>query len=223
MEKIENIPIRFSIEEIKGALRTQNAEQVQNLLDIALPLIRARAVYRVCFIEEKLENALVLERIRLTSQVLRKNLDEVGRVFPYVVTIGSELEERACGSKDLLENYYLDLIGNMALRKSRDYLEGHLRSRFALDGMSFMSPGSLPDWPIEEQRQLFSILQGVEQSIGVRLNESLLMIPRKSVSGIYFPTEIKFYSCQLCPREICEGRKAPYDEALARKMLQSKL
>jgi hypothetical protein len=217
MEKIENIPIRFSIEEIKGALRTQNAEQVQNLLDIALPLIRARAVYRVCFIEEKLENALVLERIRLTSQVLRKNLDEVGRVFPYVVTIGSELEERACGSKDLLENYYLDLIGNMALRKSRDYLEGHLRSRFALDGMSFMSPGSLPDWPIEEQRQLFSILQGVEQSIGVRLNESLLMIPRKSVSGIYFPTEIKFYSCQLCPREICEGRKAPYDEALAKK------
>jgi hypothetical protein len=217
MEKIENIPIRFSIEEIKGALRTQNAEQVQNLLDIALPLIRARAVYRVCFIEEKLENALVLERIRLTSQVLRKNLDEVGRVFPYVVTIGSELEERACGSKDLLENYYLDLIGNMALRKSRDYLEGHLRSRFALDGMSFMSPGSLPDWPIEEQRQLFSILQGIEQSIGVRLNESLLMIPRKSVSGIYFPTEIKFYSCQLCPREICEGRKAPYDEALAKK------
>ena len=217
MEKIENIPIRFSIEEIKGALRTQNAEQVQNLLDISLPLIRSKAVYRVCFIEEKLENALVLEGIRLTSQVLRKNLDEVGRVFPYVVTIGSELEERAGGSKDLLENYYLDLIGNMALRKSRDYLEGHLRSRFALDGMSFMSPGSLPDWPIEEQRQLFSILQGVEQSIGVRLNESLLMIPRKSVSGIYFPTEIKFYSCQLCPREICEGRKAPYDEALARK------
>ena len=217
MEKIESIPIRFSIEEIKGVLRTQNAEQVQNLLDIALPLIRAKAVYRVCFIEEKLENSLVLEGFRLTSQVLRKNLDEVGRVFPYVVTIGSELEERASGSKDLLENYYLDLIGNIALRKSRDYLEDHLRSRFALDGMSSMSPGSLPDWPIEEQRQLFSILQGVEQSIGVRLNESLLMIPRKSVSGIYFPTEIKFYSCQLCPREICEGRKAPYDEALARK------
>ena len=52
--------------------------------------------------------------------------------------------------------------------------------------------------------------------IGVNLTDSFLMIPRKSISGIYFPTEIKFYSCQLCPRERCIGRKAPYDSKLAK-------
>jgi len=80
-----------------------------------------------------------------------------------------------------------------------------------------MSPGSLKDWAIEEQRSLFSILGDVESSIGVGLNETLVMIPNKSLSGIYFPTEIPFYSCQLCQREDCLARKAPYDETLARE------
>jgi hypothetical protein len=43
------------------------------------------------------------------------------------------------------------------------------------------------------------------------------MIPTKSVSGIYFPTEITFYSCQLCPPKASDGRKAPYDERKAKE------
>jgi len=118
---------------------------------------------------------------------------------------------------DLLEKYYLDVIGNMALIKTREYLEHYLGSRFAFGCLSFMEPGSLGDWPIEEQRPLFSLFRGGEASIGVRLTESLLMIPRKSLSGIYFSTEKVFYSCQLCPRERCEGRKASYDRELAKE------
>jgi hypothetical protein len=144
-------------------------------------------------------------------------LEKVGRVFPYVITIGTGLEQKADASKDLLEKYYLDQIGNIALSKARKHLENYLCSKFALDGLSYMSPGSLVDWPIEEQQPLFSILKGVEASVGVRLTESLLMIPRKSVSGIYFPTEVTFYSCQLCPRQQCEGRKARFDENLAKE------
>jgi len=75
----------------------------------------------------------------------------------------------------------------------------------------------LKDWPTEEQKSLFSILGDVEASISVRLSENLLMIPNKSLSGIYFPTEIPFYSCQLCQREDCSARKTPYDEKLARE------
>ena len=83
--------------------------------------------------------------------------------------------------------------------------------------MSAMNPGSLEDWPISEQRQLFSILGDVESLIGVRLTDSFLMLPIKSVSGVYFPKEITFQSCQLCPRERCQGRRAPYDEKLKGK------
>ena len=78
-----------------------------------------------------------------------------------------------------------------------------------------MSPGSLEDWPIEQQAPLFEMLGDVEDLIGVKLNDSLLMLPAKSISGIYFPTEVSFFSCQLCPRERCESRKATYDPKLA--------
>jgi hypothetical protein len=63
---------------------------------------------------------------------------------------------------------------------------------------------------------LFQLLADVEASIGVRLNKSLVMIPTKSVSGIYFQTEVSFFNCQLCQRGKCPGRKARYDENVAR-------
>ena len=77
-----------------------------------------------------------------------------------------------------------------------------------------MSPGSLADWPLEQQRALFAVLGDTEGLIGVRLAESCLMIPTKSVSGMRFPTETSFESCQLCPRAVCPGRRAPYDKGL---------
>jgi len=217
MEKLEQISLSLDIGEVKGELRASDGAQIQTLLEVAKPLISAQAVYKVCYIEEKLEDAVIIDGIRLSSRVLRKNLEKVGRVFPYVITIGTRLEQKADASKDLLEKYYLDKIGNIALSKTRKHLEDYLRSKFALDGLSYMSPGSLADWPIEEQQPLFSILKGAEVSMGVRLTESLLMIPRKSVSGIYFPTEVTFYSCQLCSRQHCEERKARFKENLAKE------
>jgi len=220
MEILEYIPVNLDLEEIKRSLHLEKKgdwSQVQTLVESAQSLITARAAYRVCYIESKCEDAITIDGTCLKSRVLRKNLDTVERVFPYVITIGNRLEEKVRACNDLLKKYYLDTIGNLALTDVRKYLKDQLRTRYALDGMSYMSPGSLKDWAIEEQRPLFSILGDVEASIGVRLNENLVMIPNKSLSGIYFPTKIPFYSCQLCPRKNCLARKAPYDEKLARE------
>ena len=220
MEILEHIPVSLDLDEVKRKLhmkKTGQEGEVQRLVEIAQPMIRAKAVYNVCYIEEKLEDAVNIDGTRLTSIVLRKNLDQVGRVFLYVVTVGNELEEKASACEDLLEQYYLDEIANVALRRAREYLIDQIKSRYAIDKMSTMNPGSLADWPIYEQEPLFSIIGDVEASIGVRLNETFLMIPRKSVSGIAFPAEATFISCQLCPRERCQSRKAPYDENKAKE------
>ena len=220
MEKLEYIPLSLDLGEIKRRLhmgKSGDWSQVQTLVEESQSLISAKAVYKVCYIESKHEDAVTIDGRSLKSRVLRKNLNNVERIFPYVVTIGNRLEEKTRACTDLLKKYYLDTIGNVALNSTQKYLKDQFRSRYALNGMSCMSPGSLKDWAIEEQRSLFSILGDVKSAIGVGLNETLVMIPNKSLSGIYFPTEIPFYSCQLCHREDCPARKAPYDEKLARE------
>jgi hypothetical protein len=77
-----------------------------------------------------------------------------------------------------------------------------------------MAPGSLVDWPLAQQRPLFQLLGNAEVAVGVHLTESCLMVPNKSISGLRFPTETSFESCQLCPRPDCPNRRARYDAEL---------
>ena len=101
-------------------------------------------------------------------------------------------------------------MANLALEQAAGWLAGRIGERFGLGPLSNMSPGSLEDWPITEQTKLFSIFGDTERLVGVRLSDSLLMVPRKSISGILFPSEEGFVACQLCDRERCPGRKVPY-------------
>jgi hypothetical protein len=220
MEILDHIPIDLSVEKAAAKLhaqRTGDLEQIRLVLDEATPLFAPKAAYGVAYVEEKSVDGVVIDGVRFQSKVLRKNLDGVNRVFPFVITLGGKLEDKADSCDDLLVKYYFDVIGNLALLEARKHVQETIADRYALAGISAMSPGSLADWPIEQQQPLFTLLGKVEKAVGVRLNDSLLMVPRKSVSGIYFPTEITFYSCQLCPRKRCEGRKAAYDPKLARE------
>ena len=218
MPILENIKINISLNEVCQRLHMDPdsaMDEIQPLIDMAETLIEPRALYDVRYIEDKLEDAVIVDGMRLKSRVLRKNLDKAERVFPYVITLGPILGDKQAESTDLLENFYLDTIGNVALNSARKQLKRHLKSRFALEKISSMAPGSLPDWPIEEQAPLFELLGDVDASIGVKLTGSMLMLPAKSISGLYFPKEVSFFSCQLCPRERCESRKAKYDPGLA--------
>jgi hypothetical protein len=85
-----------------------------------------------------------------------------------------------------------------------------------LKKLGLMDPGSLEDWPIAEQAPLFALLGDTEGRLGVRLTDSLLMVPRKSISGILFPSEESFTSCRLCPRNPCQGRRVDYEPELRR-------
>jgi hypothetical protein len=218
MPIIDHITVSISLDELRNRLHMEkdsDVSEIQPLIDIAMTLIEPRALYDVRYIEEKTEDTIVVDGVRFKSRVLRKNLDQVERIFPFVITLGPKLGEKQAASSDLLKNYYLDTIGNAALNSARKHLKRHLESQFALEKISSMAPGSLADWPIEEQAPLFKLLGDVDASIGVKLTDSLLMLPAKSISGIYFPTEVSFVSCQLCPRERCESRKAKYDKKLA--------
>ena len=220
MPVLDSIQIKLDLEAVQRRLhlkRDSDLKALQDLAAVAQPLIEPKVLYKICYIEEKLAEGVIVEGLNLSSKVLRKNLDKIERIFPFVITIGSKFSERLDACSDLLEKFYLDVVGNVALNQVRLELKNHLRAEYAIEKTAFMAPGSLPDWPIDEQKPLFKLLGDVESAIGVKLTESLLMLPAKSVSGIYFPTESTFFSCQLCPREQCDSRKAKYDEKLAKE------
>ena len=221
MEVLDRIPVELDLERVLAALRIQGqspqAIEAERTAALAQSLARPRALYAVSYVEGRDGDRVNVDGVWFSSRVLRRNLEEVHRVFPSIVTLGRELEEAAGASGDLVRQFHLDAIGNLILRSSRMYLASHLERRFRLGRISGMNPGSLADWPLEEQGKLFSLFGDVEGLIGVRLTDQYLMIPRKTVSGIYFPTEVPFHSCQLCPRARCVGRKAAFDQEMAER------
>ena len=227
MEVLDNIPVRLDPEKVLKQLHItedKNLEKsIQELIETARPIAKPKAIYEVSYVDNKNEDSLDIGGVRFTSRILRVNLDKAERVFPYVATCGRELYETTVSSDDFIKSYCLEMIKSIALSSAISYLKDYLTKNYALGQMSTMNPGSAGEdvWPIEQQKQLFSIFGNVEDLIGVRLTKSFLMIPNKSISGIFFPTEIRFQSCQLCPREVCQGRRAPYDAELVKKYSSS--
>lgn len=178
MAILDSIQIKIDFEAVRRRLRLKRDSEVnavRNLIDTAQPLLEPKVLYKVCYIEEKFEDGVKVGGLLLRSEVLRKNLAKTERVFPFVVTIGSKFGERLDSSSDLLEKFYLDTIGNVALNQIRMELNNHLKSTHAIEKTAFMAPGSLPNWPIEQQKPLFELLGDVRTSIGVELSESLLI------------------------------------------------
>ncbi len=227
MEVLNSIPIELGLEAVIKRMRLRKRSDnilghIREMLDIARPIAKPKAVFDVAYIENKNGDSMEIGGVKFNSRVLRVNLDKVERVFPYVVTCGRELDEIDIPSTDFTKGYFLDQIKETAVVLARQYVEGYLKKRYALGQLSRMAPGAGAgdDWPITQQKELFSLFGGrekVEELIGVRLTDSFLMVPIKSVSGIFFPTEIRFESCQICPREQCIGRRTAYDPEVVKK------
>jgi hypothetical protein len=220
MISFTDIPFALDAGQLMGSLRitpgTDRGEEFEEIVGEVREIAKPKALYRVSFIDEKGEDTVTLDGITFTSRALRKNLDSIERVFPYVATCGSEIDGIDPGPGDYRKKLWISFLKATLLERSIQYLGEQLERRYRVSKLSAMNPGSgdASVWPIEQQRELFSLFGDVEKHIGVRLTESLVMVPDMSVSGILFPTETDFQSCQLCHREDCRFRKAAFDREL---------
>ncbi len=215
---LDQIPFKPDIDSLKQYLHiregSSDIDQLKLMIKQAESIAKPKALYKVSAVEHNDGDEVVIDNIRFTSRVLNINLTTVHRVFPFVATCGVELAKLAQSYQDPFDHFWADAIMVSALESASEGLYSHLVDRFQTGDMASMNPGSLEDWPITQQTFLFSLLGDVNASIGVNLTESLLMVPTKSVSGIYFQTESDYKNCQLCPRENCPNRRAIYDPNL---------
>jgi hypothetical protein len=218
---LDSIPFHADREALAKRLRLSPDSdawpEVLAMVEHAEAIGRPKALYGVGYIEERGDDYIVVDGERFTSRVLRVNVGDAHRVFPFLATCGQELETWGEGLGDVLQSYWSEAIREAALRAASAALVEHLNATFAPGKTSAMNPGSLADWPLQQQRPLFRVLGDTEALVGVRLLPSNLMVPSKTVSGMRFATEETFESCMLCPRPDCPGRRSPYDAQLHRE------
>jgi hypothetical protein len=215
LDQIEFNPSSARIfKNLRVKMGSNNEGLVLELVEEARRISRPRAMYTITGIEKRDDTGIVLGGIRMESRIMRVNLSDVQRAFPYLTTSGREMFEWTQAKDDLLEKFYAEEISQMALWAAEETLLSHLQETYQLGKTASMNPGSLEDWPITAQTSLFKLLGNPEQAIGVKLLDSMLMIPNQTVSGILFVSDSDFSNCELCPRDNCSHRRDPYDQNL---------
>ena len=192
-------------------------EEIEALLESAVPLLKPKAVYSEILIDHLNTGELLIGGQIFSDPQLLSHLENKVTVFPYVATCGDELDALAAESGDLLEGYWYDALKQMAMDHAFNQLRDHIKGQSAVSKLYSMNPGSDAcgeGWDLVDQRKLFDLLGNVETEIGVRLTESMLMFPNKTVSGFMFESEVDFVSCHECDNMDCPNRKMIHEGAI---------
>jgi hypothetical protein len=218
------IPVNLDVEKVVkrlqiGRMSGRLEEMALELAETARRIARPRAVYKISH-SRIIDNATVdIDGTIFTSKVLSKLLCNRDTVFPFIATIGKELDELPISPRDMMKNFCLDNIKTVVLVTAVDYLAEYVKEKHNIPKAALLNPGEIEDWRITEQRPLFSLFSDTEKQIGVTLTSGGVMKPIKSRSGIVFPNDTGFLSCQLCTQLKCPGRREKYDPELVKEYL----
>ena len=219
IKKLDNIPVTVTLEQVLQRLKLEEQEDialVSELFAKAKEIARPKAVYREAYVEKVSGARVKINGLWFESPVLSAKLKDIHRVFAYVCTCGTEVDDWSRGEKDYVVSLWLDMIKAMFLTDANNYLREFIIGTYKINKLSSVNPGSgnVENWPIAQQRPLFDAIGDVKNEIGVTLTDSFLMLPIKSMSGLLFPSEKEFSNCALCGRENCSGRRAAFDRKM---------
>ena len=130
----------------------------------------------------------------------------------FICTSGVEFEayqQRLKQADDMVRVFIADSLGSVIAEKCADQME--IAVQESIDKLGWhhtnrFSPGYC-GWHVSQQQLLFPLFEG--HTCGVRLTDSSLMLPIKSVSGIIgLGKEVRRldYTCGLCNFEKCYKR-----------------
>ncbi|MZQ98941.1 MAG: DUF4445 domain-containing protein [Acidaminobacter sp.] len=138
-----------------------------------------------------------------------------------VATIEKSTESARSTQPTVSDQLILESIENAALETLAADFWNHLAAESRASKATGLTRLYLPgekDWPISDQKPLFSMLTAREPALSVKLNESFMMDPEKSLSFVIGRTKDGTFSevhhdCALCQLESCSLRKKPQPPA----------
>jgi hypothetical protein len=147
------------------------------------------------------------------GKIIERQLQGAEAYALFICTCGQEYEayqQHLKAENDMVRVFIADALGSVIAEKCADEMEKNLQESIEKLGWHHtnrFSPGYC-GWHVSQQQKLFPLFEG--KTCGVRLTESSLMLPIKSVSGIIgVGKEVRRldYTCGLCQFEKCYKRK----------------
>ena len=143
------------------------------------------------------------------KKMVAAGLKKSSSIALFAGTCGEEIEQQSrqlIGEGHHLEGLITDLIGSEIAESIAGVIHKKIGEEATQNGYKVTnrySPGYC-QWNVADQQSLFTLLG--EKNCGIRLTDSSLMLPIKSVSGIVgLGTEVQFrhYSCNQCDAAYC--------------------
>jgi len=147
-----------------------------------------------------------------TGRRISGYMKKATQVALFVCTAGSiftTLAQNYQKNGDFLEAFVVDSIGSATVENAMNSIQHSLEKEMKKEGKKITnrySPGYC-EWSLSGQRSLFRTIG--ENPTGIKINESCLMQPIKSVSGIIgIGQNVKKcpYGCKICRNETCVYR-----------------
>jgi cobalamin-dependent methionine synthase I len=199
------------------ALSERLSNKIDRQMADLMEKVRPKVLYTTKKVRKVKGDALTLESdVILKSARLSKALGRCDRVAFFLATVGKRVDDAIHASlhnKKLADASIYDAIGSAAVEATVEDFQN--RMDLAVKGKKQrttlrFSPGYC-DWKIHEQKKIFSVLR--HDLIDVDLNESCLMTPRKSVSGVFGIGDSELIHrnmtnpCRSCGMKKCIARR----------------
>ena len=213
MEVIDPIPFELDVDDLLETLgkRRIREKDVVPLIDECLELIEPKAVYKFVQVTKVNNSEIQVDNgYSIKSIILADSVENDQTIVPHVVTIGSQLETYTSKESkiNILKAFVMEQIADYALDKARLYVSSLAKEKLG-NNINNFSPGTGTGklFNINQQEVLFKIID--PNTIGVRLTPTYLMLPKKSISGVFAATPNEYVACEYCPRK-CEHRRKEY-------------
>jgi hypothetical protein len=217
--QIISIPYEIDSESLTRKLHIREGTVAESalfkLLSESRAFLKPQGVYGEARVSVKQEELVWIDETSFNSCVLRYNLAKNDKVYPFLLTCGLQADEWIGSKEDHLEHYWSDVITEEVLQLALTKLTSMVREIYQLADVAMMNPGAL-DWPIEDQEHLFYLFGA--NTAGVKLTEDCLMLPIKTLSGVFFEDGNRFINCRLCTQPRCEQRRADLSLSLTKEI-----
>jgi dGTP triphosphohydrolase len=161
------------------------------MLDILEPIYekvekiaKPKAIYFKAVITEKTADRVKINGVSFESELFRGYVNPGDTVFPYIVTVGTELDDYAKTLKDSMDLFMIDEVMNLLVNTGKVFVADAVKTETDWLEVQDYVPGNGEEWSTAEQKRLFDMFEGETEKIGVTLGDNYFVLPGRSTIGI---------------------------------------